>query len=71
MKSLKVIYIHIHESSRNSPVQSGMTSQILADFAKERTDTRLVFHNRKLLRTDIFTRATKHIYNFVNPDPQS
>jgi hypothetical protein len=34
-----------------------------------RTDTRLVFCNRKLMRTDIFfTRTTKPICNFVNPD---
>jgi hypothetical protein len=32
-----------------------------------RTDTRLVFCNRKLMRTDIFfTRTTKHICNFAN-----
>jgi hypothetical protein len=34
-----------------------------------RTDTRLVFCNRKLMRADIFfTRTIKPIYNFVNPD---
>jgi hypothetical protein len=33
-----------------------------------RTDTRLVFCNRKLMRTDIFfTRTTKPICNFANP----
>ena len=33
-----------------------------------RTDTRLVFCNKKLMRTDIFlTRTTKPICNFVNP----
>ena len=33
-----------------------------------RTDTRLVFCIRKLMKTDIlFTRTTKHIFNFVNP----
>jgi hypothetical protein len=33
-----------------------------------RTDTRLVFCNRKLLRTDIiFTRIIEPICNFVNP----
>jgi hypothetical protein len=32
------------------------------------TDTRLVFCNRKLMRTDIFcTRTTKPICNFMNP----
>ena len=47
-------------------VLSDMTSkfgQILI-----RTDTRLVFCNRKLMRTDIFlARTTKHICNFANP----
>jgi hypothetical protein len=34
-----------------------------------RTDTRLVFCNRKLMRTDIFfTRTTKPICNFTNSD---
>ena len=33
-----------------------------------RTCTRLVFCNKKLMRTDIFfTRTTKPICNFVNP----
>jgi hypothetical protein len=33
-----------------------------------RTDTRLVFCNRKIMRTDIsFTRITRPICNFVNP----
>jgi hypothetical protein len=36
-----------------------------------RTDTWLVFYNRKLLRTDnFFTRITKPICNFPNPDSQ-
>ena len=35
-----------------------------------RTDTRLVFCNRKLMRTDIFfTRTTKPICNFANSAP--
>ena len=33
-----------------------------------KTDTRLVFCIRKLMRSDIFfTRTTKHLWNFVNP----
>jgi hypothetical protein len=57
-------YFHQKQSSRNVPVLSCQTSigQILL-----RTDTRLVFCNRKLMRTDIFfTRTTKPICNFAN-----
>jgi hypothetical protein len=37
-----------------------------------RTDTRLVFCNRKLVRTDIFfTRTTKPICNFANSEIQT
>ena len=55
----------LHQSSRNC--QSCQISP--ATFGKMliRTDTRLVFCNRKLMRTDIIlTRTTKPICNFVN-----
>ena len=54
----------IMQSSRNSSVLSDMIWNFL-----QRIETRLVFCNRKLTQADIFfTRSTKHICNFVNPD---
>ena len=51
------------QSSRNLSVLSDMTRKILL-----RTDTRLVYCNRILMRTDIFfTRTSKSISNIVNP----
>jgi len=42
---------------------------VLSVMTSKRTDTRLVFCNRKLMRTDIFfTRTNKPIFNFVNLD---
>ena len=62
----KSYYIIYWQNSRNLSVLSDMTSKIWADFAKD--DTRLVFCNGKLMRTDIFfTRTTKPICNFMNP----
>ena len=55
--------ISLRQSLRNV---SDMTNKIWADLL--RTDTRLVFCNRKLMRTYIFfTKTTKPICNFVNP----
>ena len=53
----------------SSPEFTKFSNKLLADFA--RTDTWLVFYNRKLLRTDnFFTRIAKPICNFPNPDSQ-
>ena len=63
---------------KRTPLAWVTENNFLAEFAKcvtpvrhdqqKRTDTRLVFYNRKLMRTDIFfTRTTKPICNFVNP----
>ena len=47
--------------------QSSRNVSVLSDMTSKRTDTRLVFCNRKLMRTDIFfTRANKLICNFAN-----
>jgi hypothetical protein len=54
-----LLSFRVHEMCQSWPAKFG---QILP-----RTDTRLVFCNRKLMRTDIFfTRATKPICNFAN-----
>jgi hypothetical protein len=52
----------IHEMCQSCQTWPAKFGQILL-----RTDTRLVFCNRKLMRTDIFfTRTTKLICNFAN-----
>ena len=52
----------IHEMCQSCQTWPAKFGQILL-----RTDTRLVFCNRKLMRTDIFfTRTTKLICNFTN-----
>jgi hypothetical protein len=58
-----ISHISSLQSSQNSSVLSDMTKILL------RPDIKSVFCNRKLMKTDIFfTRTTKHICNFVNPD---
>ena len=57
----------VHQRSRNLSVLSDMTSKIFCQILI-RTDTRLVFCNRKLMRTDIFlTRTIKTHIEFREP----
>jgi hypothetical protein len=62
--------LQIKQSSRNCQscqIWPAKFGQILI-----RTDTKLVFCNRKLMRTDIFlARTTKPICNFANPDKKT
>ena len=62
--------LQIKQSSRNCQfcqIWPAKCGQILI-----RTDTKLVFCNRKLMRTDIFlARTTKPICNFANPDKKT
>jgi hypothetical protein len=41
---------------------SDMTSKIWADFAKDNNNLRLMFCNRKLMRTDIFSLGSPNPY---------
>ena len=55
-------FYRVHEMCQSCQTWPAKFGQILL-----RTDTRLVFCNRKLMRTDFFyTRTTKPICNFVN-----
>ena len=61
-----LLKVALNQSSRNC--QSCQTWPAKSGEILPRTDTRLVFCNRKLMRTDIFfTRTTKRICSFVNP----